>query len=76
MKMLPSLAKDSSITENGHFMVRPAGESQYEVVNTVTDEVDSYTDSKSGDTLPRRYHRKTSAETIALMLADAALRNG
>ena len=72
MKMLPALGKDSSVTENGHYLVRPNGD-RYEVVDTVTDEVDSYTNPDTGATLPRLYSIKNNAEVVAVMLAEAAL---
>jgi len=67
MKMLPALAPDTSITENGHYLVRPNGHC-YEIVNTVTDEVVSY---EEGDSI--LHTTKEGAEKAAVSLAQAAL---
>lgn len=71
MKMLPTLGKDSSITENGHFLVRPS-DGGYVVVNTVTDETYTYT-TITGTEVVANFALKEHAENSALSLAQAAL---
>lgn len=71
MKMLPALAHDSSITENGHFLVRPNGD-RYEVVDTITDEVDTYTDPETEEEHPLLFTTKVNAEFRARLLAQGA----
>jgi len=79
MKMLPALAPDTSITENGHYLVRPANGDfgdwpRYEVLNTVTDEVYSKPD-EDGLLLNMLFSMKSQAETKALALAQQAIDN-
>lgn len=70
MKMLPTLAPGTTITENGHYLVRPVG-NLYEVVNAVTDEP-VVSKSETGD-IPLRYSVRSDAEFAAILLALASL---
>lgn len=77
MKMLPALGKDSSVTENGHFLVRPTKVGNwkgYEVVDTITDEPYTEPDEDNPEVpVAVSWSEKSQAEAKAIDLAQGAL---